>query len=148
MPRCIATASSIEQLEALAALEPRRPERLVRVGLAYARQGRTEAAIVTLGRAAERYPDDPAVYTALGRLWLESASSRTIASPSSKALEALEAAASRPNATSETLALYGRALFLSGNTEAAVRTLQQATSRSPVEPLAYLYLSRRCRRRS
>ena len=52
---------SIEQLEALATLEPGRPERLVRVGLAYARQGRTDAAIATLSRAAERYPDDSAV---------------------------------------------------------------------------------------
>ena len=136
---------SIEQLEALAALEPGRPERLVRVGLAYARQGRIEAAIIALGRAAERYPDDPIVYTALGRLWLESArSSDRIAI--GKALEALEPAASRPTATSETLALYGRALFLSGNTEAAVKTLQQATSRSPVEPIAYLYLSEAARR--
>jgi tetratricopeptide (TPR) repeat protein len=135
---------SIEQLEALAALEPGRPERLVRVGLAYARQGRIEAAIIALGRAAERYPDDPIVYTALGRLWLESArSSDRIAI--GKALEALEPAASRPTATSETLALYGRALFLSGNTEAAVRALQQATSRAPVEPIAYLYLSEAAR---
>lgn len=132
---------SLEQLEALATLEPGRPERLVRVGLAHARQGRTETAILTLGRAAERYPDDPAVYTALGRVWLESAGLQNDGTAITKAREALESAASRPAATSETLALYGRALFLSGNVEAAVRALQQATSRVPVEPLAYRYLS-------
>ena len=80
------------------------------------------------------------MYTALGRLWLEHAS-LTDRVAIDKALEALEPAASRPTATSETLALYGRALLLSGNTEAAVRTLQQATARAPVEPLAYRYLS-------
>ena len=132
---------SIEQLEALATLEPGRPERLIRVALAYARQGRTETAIATLGRAAERHPDDSAVYTALGRVWLESAGSQKDRVAITKARQALETAASRPSATSETLALYGRALFLSGNTEAAVRTLEQAIARVPVEPLAYRYLA-------
>jgi predicted Zn-dependent protease len=114
---------------------------MVRVGLAYARQGRTEAAILTLARAAERYPDEPEVYTALGRLWLENAAAQEDGIAVQKALEALEPAASRASATSETLTLYGRALFLAGRTEAAVRALQQATSRAPVEPVAYLYLS-------
>ena len=131
---------NLEQLEALATLEPGRADRLIRVGLAYARQGRTLTAIITLGRAAERYPDDPAVHTALGRVWLERASpDNPIAI--TKAREALEVAASRPSATSETLTLHGRALFLAGNTNAAVRALQQAISRFPVEPLAYRYLA-------
>ena len=130
---------SIEQLEALATLEPSRPERLIRVGLAYARQGRTEAAIATLARAGERYPDDFAVYTALGRVWLESAPDDQAAI--AKARQALEIAASRAAATSETLTLYGRALFLSGDTNAAVRALEQAIARVPVEPIAYRYLA-------
>ena len=132
---------SIEQLEALATLEPGRPERLVRVGLAYARLGRIDAAIATLGRAAERYPDDSAVYTALGRVWLESVGARHDRVAITKARQALEVAASRPGATSETLALYGRALFLAGNTDAAVRALERAIARVPVEPVAYRYLS-------
>jgi tetratricopeptide (TPR) repeat protein len=132
---------SIEQLEALATLEPGRPERLIRVGLAYARQGRTDAAVATLGRASERYPDDFAVYTALGRVWLESAGGQDDGTAIAKARQALEVAASRPAATSETLALYGRALFLSGDTEPAVRVLEQAISRVPVEPIAYRYLA-------
>jgi tetratricopeptide (TPR) repeat protein len=132
---------TIEQLEALATLEPGRPERLVRVGLAYARQGRTDAAIATLGRAAERYPQDSAVYTALGRVWLESVGARHDRVAILKARRALEVAASRPAATSETLALYGRALFLAGSTDAAVRALERAIARVPVEPVAYRYLS-------
>ena len=129
---------SIEQLEALAAFEPGRPARIVRVGLAYAGQGRLEAAIVTLGRAAERYPDDPSVYTALGRLWLESGGD---AASTRKALAALQPAAERLDASSETLALYGRALYLSGRVEVAERTLQRAVTRTPVDPLAYRYLA-------
>jgi tetratricopeptide (TPR) repeat protein len=131
----------IEQLEALAAIEPTRAERMVSVGLAYARMGRTETAILTLGRAAERYAEEPAVYTALGRVWLESAELRNDRVALSKALEALQPTAGRAAASSETLALYGRALFLSGDAEGAERTLQLATTRFPVEPVAFRYLS-------
>ena len=54
-----------------------------------------------------------------------------------KALEALERASSSSAATSETLALYGRALLRSGHADLAERTLQQATERYPVEPAAF-----------
>ena len=128
----------LEQLEALAALEPGNPERSVQVGLAYARQGRIEGALVTLSRAAERFPDDPAVYTALGRLWLDMGSDRVSVR---KALEALQPAAERADASSETLALYGRAQYLAGSVAAAERTLQRAVTRMPVDPVAYRYLA-------
>jgi tetratricopeptide (TPR) repeat protein len=136
----------IEQLEAIAALEPSRPERLVNVGLTYARMGQPDAAIVTLGRAAERYPDTPAVYAALGRVWLDAALGANDPVAMGKALEALQPIAGRSDATSETLALYGRALLLSGDTAAAEQTLQQAVGRAPVDPLAYRYLADAARR--
>jgi tetratricopeptide (TPR) repeat protein len=132
---------AIEQLEALAALEPARAERLVSVGVAYARLGRPDAAILTLGRAAERFPEDAVVYTALGRIWLEAAETRNDRVALSKAIGALQPTAARPTASSEVLALYGRALFLSGETGGAERTLQEATIRMPVEPLAFRYLA-------
>jgi tetratricopeptide (TPR) repeat protein len=132
---------SIEQLEALAALEPSKAERLISVGLAYARLGRTDAAILTLGRAAERFPEAPTVYTALGRVWLESAELRNDDVALSKALEALEPAAGRATASSETLALYGRALFVSGKVVEAERVLQQAVTRLPLDPRALAHLS-------
>jgi tetratricopeptide (TPR) repeat protein len=131
---------AIEQLEAIAALEPSRPERLVMVGLTYATMGQPDTAILTLGRAAERYPDTPAVYTALGRVWLDAAARGNVAALG-KALEALEPTANRPDASSETLTLYGRALLLSGNAAAAERTLQAAVNRAPADPLAYHYLA-------
>jgi predicted Zn-dependent protease len=58
-----------------------------------------------------------------------------------KAIEALQPAAARASASSETLALYGRALLLSGDVGGAEVALQQAITRTPVDPLAYLYLA-------
>jgi tetratricopeptide (TPR) repeat protein len=132
---------SLEQLEALAALEPARPERLVSVGLAYARLGRPEAAIVTLGRAAERDPANAMVTTAMGRVWLGMAEAGEDGTALDKALDALQRVATLPDASSETLTLYGRALLLSRNAAAAERVLQQAVTRLPVEPLAFRYLA-------
>jgi tetratricopeptide (TPR) repeat protein len=133
----------IEQLEALAALEPGRPERLVSVGLAYSRLGRHETAVLTLGRAAERYPDSPLVATALGRVWLAMAESGTgiDAVAVSKATAALRGIAARPDASGDALTLYGRALYLAGNATAAEQALQQAITRLPVEPVAFRYLA-------
>ena len=131
----------LEQLEALAALEPARAERLVSVGLAYARWGRTDAAILTLGRAAERYPDEPAVYTAIGRVWLEDAELRNDRVALSKAIEALQPAASSATASGETLTLYGRAVLLAGDARVAERALLQAVGKPPVEPATFRYLA-------
>ncbi|HXH25083.1 MAG TPA: tetratricopeptide repeat protein, partial [Vicinamibacterales bacterium] len=132
---------AIEQLEALAALDPARPERLVTLGLTYARLGQPEAAILTLGRAAERYPDSPLVYTALGRVWLDLAEAHRDAIALDKALEALAVVAERPDAASEALTLYGRALLRAGRVTAAERTLQRATTRFPVERAAFRHLA-------
>jgi tetratricopeptide (TPR) repeat protein len=141
------TREGIEQLEALAALEPSRPERLVEVGLAYAKAGDYDTAIMTLGRAAQRYPEAEVVYIALGRIWLSIADARKDRVALSKALQALEPAATRANATSDTLTLYGRALLLAGQVDASERTLQQATAVLPVEPAAFFYLSDAAKRR-
>jgi len=132
---------SIDELEALAALEPARPERLVSVGLAYARIGRRDTAVLTLGRAAERHPDATVVYTALGRIWLTSAEGQKDPVALGKAIEALQPAAAQADAVSETRALYGRALALSGNMVAAERMLLRAVAMVPVDPSAYRYLA-------
>ena len=139
-------SDAIGQLETIAALETNRPERLVALGVLYARIGRHDAAIVTLSRAAERYTQSPVVYTALGRVWLESGEAAGDPVAVRKAVEALAPAAGRADAGSETLALYGRALFLSGSPAAAERVLQQAVTRAPVEPAAYQYLAEVARR--
>jgi tetratricopeptide (TPR) repeat protein len=125
---------ALEQLEALAALEPAHAERLISVGLAYARWGRTDAAILTLGRAAERNPDQPAVYTAIGRVWLDAAEARNDRVALGKAIEALAPIAEAAIASSEALTLYGRAMLLSGDVRRAERIFLQAAGRPPVDP--------------
>jgi tetratricopeptide (TPR) repeat protein len=137
---------AIDQLETLAALEPTRAERLVNVGLAYARIGRRDTAVLTLGRAAERHPNAAVVYTALGRIWLTSAEAQQDRVALGKAIEALQPAAAQAGAASETRALYGRALALSGNMVAAERMLLQAVATTPVDPSAYRYLAEVARR--
>jgi tetratricopeptide (TPR) repeat protein len=132
---------SINQLEALAALEPGDVDRLVAVGLAQARAGRNDAAVTTLGRAVERFPDAPQGYAALGKIWLAAAQTRGDRVALNKAVEALQEAASRSDATSETLAELGRAWLLAGDVPAAERALRQAVSRVPVPPDAYLQLA-------
>lgn len=132
---------ALEQLEALAAFEPTRPERLVSVGLAYANWGRTDAAVLTLARAADRYPDEPLVRTALGRVWLEVAERGSDPVALEKALGALQPIASSATASAETLTLYGRALLLSGDPRMAERTLAEAARRSPVDPAALRHLA-------
>ena len=141
------TREGIEQLEAMAALEPSRPQRLVDVGLAYARAGDYDNAITTLGRAAQRYPEAEVVYVALGRVWLTIADTRKDRVALSKALQALESAAGRPDASSDTLTLYGRSLLLADRVDASERVLQQASSTLPVDPAAFYYLSSAAQRR-
>jgi Flp pilus assembly protein TadD len=81
------------------------------------------------------------VYTALGRVWLETAETRNDPVALNKAIGALQPTAGRVTASSEALTLYGRALFLSGEVGGAERTLQEATARMPVDPMAFRYLA-------
>lgn len=134
------TGDAMQQLQALAALDSDQVERRVAVGLAHARLGRTDLAILTLANVVEDAPEQMSAYAALGRVWLdlvEARSERPDALP--KALEALERAASSSAATSETKTLYGRALMLAGQYEAAERMLQQATERFPADSRAFAF---------
>jgi tetratricopeptide (TPR) repeat protein len=131
----------LEQLQLLAGLDREHVERQVAVGLAHARAGHADLAVLTLGNALERTPDQPLIYGALGRVWLDIAQTRSDRAALDKALEALEHVASSPDATSEILTLYGRALLQDGQIEAAEQTLEQATQRYPVDPSAFLFYS-------
>ena len=81
------------------------------------------------------------VYTALGRIWLTTAEGQKDPVALGKAIEALQPAAAQADAVSETRALYGRALALSGNMVAAERMLLRAVAMVPVDPSAYRYLA-------
>ena len=130
----------VEQLEVLAVLETDRPERDVALGLAYARIGRTDMAVLALGHAAEEHPEQPLVYTALGRVWLDIALTTDDRIALSKSLGALQ---SIPLATvsSEALTLLARALLLSVEIETAVAALELATERFPIDPSAFVELA-------
>jgi len=133
------TDKRLTELERLNALDPS-ASRQVELGLAYARAGQPDRAVLTLGRAAEQYPDHPHAYVALGRVWLEIAQARTDRVALSKALGALEGAVGTDD-SSEALMLFGRALLLTNDEETAERMLQDATRKRPVDPLAFLYLA-------
>ena len=132
------------QLEALAALDPR-ASREVSLGLGYARGGQLDRAVMRLGSAAERFPDDGFTYVALGRVWLERAA-RGDRVDASKALRALEAGVGN-DSSSEALTLLGRALLMSGDLARAEHTLQQASTRFPVDADAFYYLADAAARR-
>ena len=132
-------AEELEQLQVIAGLDRQHVERQVAVGLAHARAGHADLAVLTLGNALERTPDQPLIYGALGQVWLDIAQTRNDRVALGKALEALERVTSSAAATSEILTLYGRALLQDGQSDLAERTLEQATERYPIEPSAFLF---------
>jgi tetratricopeptide (TPR) repeat protein len=132
---------AIDQLEAIAALDRERVDRLVALASAYADAGRMDLAVSTLGRAAERFPENPAVFTALGEVWLKSAESRSDDVSVGKAIEALRIAVMRGTGTGRELALYGRAQLLAGDTSGALRSLSDAATRLPVPPETFRHLA-------
>ena len=127
-------ADELEQLETIATLDRDHIERQVALGLAQARTGHEELAVLTLGNVLTGTPDQPLVYRALGQVWLDRALAHNDRVFLSKALEALARVASIPAATSDVLTLYGRALLLDGQIDLAERTLEQASTRYPLEP--------------
>lgn len=133
-------SDATEQLEALAALDRGRPVRLIALGLEYADARRTDLAVATLGRAAERFPDHVDVYATLGEVWLRTAVDTGDRVALGKALEALRTAVVRGGSSRE-LALYGRALLAAGDTPAALRSLREASTKLPVAPATLVDLA-------
>lgn len=129
----------LAELQSIAGLDHDHVEREVAVALAQTRAGNADAAVVMLSKTLEHVQDQPVVYEALGRVWLDIALTRKDHPEAlNKALEALGRAASAPSATSETLTLYGRALLQAGEIELAALTLERATTRYPLDPASLL----------
>jgi predicted Zn-dependent protease len=74
-------------------------------------------------------------------MWLDVAVTRNDESALRRSLEALEHVGAGPNASSEALTLYGRALALNNELDAAERLLAQATRRYPLDATAFLALA-------
>jgi Flp pilus assembly protein TadD len=127
-------ADELVQLQLLAGLDRTHAERQIAVGLAHARAHRFELAVLTLSNALERAPDDPAVYGAIGRVWLDASRVRDDAGGLNKARDALQRAASNRSATSDILTLYGKTLLAEGDVAGAERSLQEASTRYPIDP--------------
>jgi Flp pilus assembly protein TadD len=135
------TRDETAQREAMAALDTARPDGLVSLARAQARHGRADAAVATLARAAERFPGSDLVANAAGRVWLDLAETAGDANAIQSALAILAPAAVREAASSDTLALYGRALLLNGDLKPAEAALLRATTKFPIERDAFLQLS-------
>jgi tetratricopeptide (TPR) repeat protein len=133
--------NQLEQLQVLAALDSAHVQRQIAVGIAHARAGHPDAAAVTLANALERTPNEPLVYQELGRLWLDVAVAKGDPAALAKALEALEHVGAGPNASSEALTLYGRALAMNNELDSAQRLLEQATRRYPIDASSFVALA-------
>jgi tetratricopeptide (TPR) repeat protein len=133
-------SQELDQLQVLAGLDRDRVSRQIAIGLAHARAGHWDLAVLTLTGALEFNPNEVEIYRALGKVWLERP--REDRAFLSKARRALERVASSPTATSELLTLYGRALLQDGDVDGAEHVLEQATLRFPIDPQALaLYAS-------
>jgi tetratricopeptide (TPR) repeat protein len=131
---------AVDELNALAALEPERAERAVAVGGAYARAGRHDAAVLALGRAAERFPTSALVFTTLGSVWLRAADDGDPVA-ADKALAALARAAQLEGATAATWTQLAQARLRRGDLAGAERDLTEALAREPVPADAYRLLA-------
>ncbi len=78
---------------------------------------------------------------ALGRIYLLRAERTGDSASVQRALDVLERALGGTAPRSEGLALFGRALFLSGDVTGAERILREAVSTSPLDPEAFLFLA-------
>jgi tetratricopeptide (TPR) repeat protein len=129
----------LQQLDMLRAFDPG-PSREVALGLAYARLGDPDSAVMTLGRTARRHPSHRDTYLALGRVWLDAAETRQDRVALGKSLEALRSAA-QAEEDSEVLTLLGRALLLVPNAAEAEAVLSRACELRPADTLAFYYLA-------
>jgi tetratricopeptide (TPR) repeat protein len=134
------TAEERAELAALAGAAGR-VSRTVALALADIRAGRLEAAQLALVAAEASAPDDSRVALAVGRLHLARAEGGHAPGALPLAIRALESALGGTARRSEGLALYGRALYLSGDVAAAEQILRDAVRTSPVDPEAFAFLA-------
>lgn len=115
--------------------------RKVAIGLAEARQGQLDAALGTLSSALAADRNDSRVLLAIGRVYLARAERGRDPDSIQRAIAALERALGGTARRSEGLALYGRAVSLSGRDVEAERILTEAVATSPVAPEAFGFLA-------
>lgn len=132
----------LKQLQQLADLDTQ-SARKVAIGLAEAEHGQLDSALGTLTRVHEKNPGDARLQLAIARVHLARAErSQSPTDPAiARALDMIEHAIAGSAPRSEGLALYGRALYVSGRHVEAERALREAVSTSPVDPEAFEFLA-------
>jgi Flp pilus assembly protein TadD len=130
----------MQQLQTLATRDGHVTRR-VAIALAEARYGQYDGALRTLSEAQTVAPADSRVQVALGRVYLDRAERARDRESVARALNILERALGGTARRSEGLALYGRALALSGDLAGAERLLRDAVATSPVDLEAFQYLA-------
>jgi tetratricopeptide (TPR) repeat protein len=137
---------ALKQLQELAVLDPQ-SVRKVAIGLAEAEHGQLDSALGTLTRVYESNPKDARLQLAIGRVHLARAErSQSPTDPAiARALDIIGRAIAGSAPRSEGLALYGRALFLSGRHAEAERALREAVSTVPCRSRSLRVPGRRSR---
>lgn len=138
------TGRGVDEMTQLHALASRDKDvgRQLMIAKAEARGGQLAGALGTLRTALEAHPNDSRVLLAIGRVYIARAERNGGDLDSvTRAIEVIERALGGTAPRSEGLALYGRALYLSGDVESAERLLRDAVATSPVETEAFGYLA-------
>jgi len=130
----------MQQLQSLASRDGQ-VARKIAIALAETRHGQFDGAIGTLAAAQSGAPPDSRVQIALGRVYLARAEHTGDRDSAVRAVAVLERALGGTARRSEGLALYGRAIYLSGDLTTAERILREAVATSPVELDAFEYLA-------
>jgi Flp pilus assembly protein TadD len=136
----------IAALQALATID-HHPARAVAIAMAETRHEQYDDAVATLTTAVAQAPTDASLQLALGRVYLARAERRLDRAAIRSATVAIGQALGTTGRSSEGLALFGRALYLSGDDEGAERRLREATAIQPVDLEAFGYLADVCERR-
>lgn len=128
------------QLQALTTIDPS-VDRQIAVALAEMRNGQIDLALATLTEAGGRSSTDSRVLLARGRVNLTAADQYRRRGAAAIALRDIEHALGGTVRRSEGLALFGRALYLSGQDEESVRILREAVATTPVQRQAFAFLA-------
>jgi tetratricopeptide (TPR) repeat protein len=138
-------ADEVAQLEALAVLEPQVVTHRVALAQALLRGGLTEAALTSLARARQQFPDNGVLEWALGEAWLGEYERSHDHAMLNRAEAALERAAEVWSHT-EVRVSRARTHLLAGRPQPALRLLVEAAQTYPVSPRTLRLLAEAARR--
>jgi tetratricopeptide (TPR) repeat protein len=130
----------LRQLQALADADAQ-PSRQLAIAMAQARAGQYDGALGTLGPVVSQSSADSRADIALARVLLARAERVPDRGAVARALAVLERALGGTARRGEGTALYGRALYLSGDYVHAERILREAVATSPAELEAFRFLA-------